>query len=176
MESLQLNPSAPINKNIPIELLIDYSSKGLSYSEIGKLAGCNSSNVYHRFKAAGYVPEHLKAYKDNRADVFSWWQSKILNSINEDDIKRAPLQSKVVAAGILYDKERLERGQAGQILGFDALPDNGLSQAITGLLAKAERIGLRITDIVGELPSKAKEVLHQNLDGDGRDLLDCVKP
>jgi hypothetical protein len=62
MNDLQTIPSTTANKNIPIEVLIDYSSKGLSYSEIGKLAGCDKTNVYHRFKTIGYDPE--QAYSE----------------------------------------------------------------------------------------------------------------
>jgi hypothetical protein len=42
---------------------------------------------------------------------------------------------------------------------FEGLPDDGLSQAISGLLSKAERIGLRITDIVGSIPSNVRDKL-----------------
>jgi hypothetical protein len=63
----------------------------------------------------------------------------------------------MMAFGIIYDKNRIEQGLAGQIIGFDNLPDAGLSQAITGLLSKAERVGIRLTDIVGELPAQLRD-------------------
>jgi hypothetical protein len=66
-------------------------------------------------------------------------------------------RDKVVALGILVDKEQLLLGKPTSITGFDNLPDNGLSQAITGLLAKADRIGIRLTDIVGELPGDLRD-------------------
>ena len=180
MNDLQTIPSTTANKNIPIEVLIDYSSKGLSYSEIGKLAGCDKTNVYHRFKTIGYDPEHVRAYKTRKSDVFTFWENKLLNSINDDDLKRANLQTKMMAFGIIYDKNRIEQGLAGQIIGFDNLPDAGLSQAISGLLSKAERVGIRLTDIVGELPSQlrdqASKLLPQSLPGADNPVTINAKP
>ena len=157
MDNIQTYQPSPTPKNIPIELLIDYSNKNLSYSEIAKLAGCSKTNVIQRFQHIDFTPHRVKAFKDNRADLFALMQARILNSVTDEDIQKAPLNLKVVSAGILYDKERIERGQAGQILGFEGLPDSGLSQAISGLLSKAERVGIRLTDIVGELPSQLRD-------------------
>ena len=36
----------------------------------------------------------------------------MLNSLSEDDVKSASLLQRMTALGILYDKERLERGQS----------------------------------------------------------------
>lgn len=102
------------NKYIPIEDIIEYCNKGLSYREIGELLGCSKQNISQRLDAIGYAPERLKNFHKNRADIFSFLQSKILNSIDEDAIQKAPLNLKVVSAGILYDKERLERGKSSQ--------------------------------------------------------------
>jgi hypothetical protein len=175
MDNLQ-EVSSSAHKNIPIDVLMDYSAKGLSYTDIAKLAGCSRDNVYQRFKATGYDHGRLKAFKDVRTDLLAWKQRELLLSLDDADIKRMQPRDKVVALGILVDKEQLLLGKPTSITGFDNLPDNGLSQAITGLLAKADRIGIRLTDIVGELPSKAKEVLHQTLDAGEHDRLDCSKP
>ena len=37
---------------------------------------------------------------------------RLLSAISDTDIKKASLRDKVIAAGILFDKERLERGQS----------------------------------------------------------------
>jgi hypothetical protein len=177
MDNLQeINPLPTTNKNIPIDLLIDYSRKNLSYSQIAKLAGCSKTNVINRFKAVDYTPTYLKAFKDNRADVMAHYQRLFLNSITEDEVKRMAVRDRVVSAGILYDKERVELGLAGQIVGFEQLPDQGLDQAIAGLMAKADKIGIKITEIVGQIPATAREVLRQNLDVIGHDRPDCVEP
>ena len=144
-------------KNIPIDILIGYSEQGLTGPEIGKLVGCSPNNIYERFQRINYTPEYLKSYKKHKADLLAQKQRELLSALDSDAIKRMQPRDVVMAYGILYDKERIERGQAGQILGFEGLPDTGLSQAIGGLLAKAERIGLRITDIVGDLPSDLRD-------------------
>jgi hypothetical protein len=54
----------------------------------------------------------LSEYKLKRADIMAGMQHKLLASIGEDDIKKAPLGSRVLAAAQLYDKERLERNQS----------------------------------------------------------------
>ena len=101
-----------IPKNIPIEALIQLDRQGLTYEEIGKRVGLSKWSVWQRFKTAGYMSEHLQAYKDSRADVLAYYQQQILSSLSEADLKKASLQVKIMAFGILYDKERLERGQS----------------------------------------------------------------
>ena len=101
-----------IPKNIPIETLIQLDRQGLTYDEIGKRVGLSKWSVWQRFKTAGYISEHLQAYRDSRADVLAYYQQQILSSLSEADLKKASLQVKIMAFGILYDKERLERGQS----------------------------------------------------------------
>lgn len=106
-------PAAPIQrqKNIPIETLIDLAeTKKLSHSQIGKIIGCSAPNVTQRLQRAGITT--LGNYKSNRADVIALVGKQILSSISDEDIKKASLNQKVVSYGILYDKERLERGQS----------------------------------------------------------------
>lgn len=103
-------PAATTPKMIPLENLIELHSKGLSSSQIAKIAGCNSSNVRNRLYASGVVS--LGRYKKNRAEVFAATQSRILNNLTDDDIKKGSMLQKATAVGILYDKERLERGQS----------------------------------------------------------------
>src|SRR3990167_9305813 len=101
-----------IPKNIPIETLIQLDRQGLTYDEIGKRVGLSKWSVWKRFKTAGYISEHLQAYRDSIADVLAYYQQQILSSLSEADLKKASLQVKIMAFGILYDKERLERGQS----------------------------------------------------------------
>jgi hypothetical protein len=49
--------------------------------------------------------------------VFAGLQQQILASITAEDIKKAPLGTRVLASAQLYDKEQLERGH-----GADARP------------------------------------------------------
>ena len=108
---IQNQPSS-VNKNIPIEILMDYAAQGLSQPKIAKLVGCSVVNVYNRFKAVNYDPPALKSFKRNRADILSHKQQQILDALSVDEIKKMQPRDKVVSFGILFDKERLERGQS----------------------------------------------------------------
>jgi hypothetical protein len=161
MDLQTLTSSAPINKDIPIDLLLDYSSKGLTYRDIAKLAGCSAANVHQRIKAVNFDPNHLRAYKDNRADLLAWKQRELILSLDSAEIKAMQPRDRIVSYGILYDKERLERGQATSITGYEGLPDDGLLAKMQALMDKASRIGIRVTEIVGEIPASLRDSINR---------------
>ena len=99
-------------KYIPIQELLDLHSKSLSHSQIAKIVKCSPANITQRLQASGITS--LEKYKKNRANVLALIQSKIINSISDAEIKKANLQQKMWAFGVLYDKERLETGRSTQ--------------------------------------------------------------
>ena len=103
-------------KNIPIESIIDFANREppLSYQDIADLVGCSKQNVYDRLQRVGYSRDCAKHYEKNRVKVFQFLQAKLINSIDEESIQKASALQRVVAAGILYDKERLESGKSSQ--------------------------------------------------------------
>ena len=101
-----------IAKQIPIESIIAYAQKNLSYAEIAELVGCSKQNVQQRLNYVGYTRLNLDNFSKHRADTFAHLQSRLLNSIADEDLKDINPLQRVVAAGILYDKERLERGKS----------------------------------------------------------------
>lgn len=103
------------DKFIPIETIIEYASKGLSLSEIAKLCNCSKQNVHQRLQAVAFNKTDLENFKNHRKDVFAFIQSKLLNSLDEETIKEMNPYQRVISAGVLYDKERLERGQPTEI-------------------------------------------------------------
>jgi hypothetical protein len=60
------------------------------------------------------VKAETDEYVSNRAIVLQGLQHKILKSITDDDIKKTPTTQRLMAYGILYDKERLETGKSTQ--------------------------------------------------------------
>ena len=100
------------HKNIPIETIIEYRNRGLSYTEIAKLTGCSRQNVQQRLEAVGYDKEDLENFKKHRGDVFAFLQSKLLNSIDLHELKEISPIQRIVGTGILFDKERLQRGES----------------------------------------------------------------
>jgi len=99
-------------KGIPIEDILEYHAQGLTDPEIGKLLGITRETVCRRRLKAD-VPG-LKRYKKHRADSFTSLGRRMLNSITDDDINDMSPHQRVVAGAIIYDKERLERGQSTQ--------------------------------------------------------------
>lgn len=104
-------PKSRINA-IPIATLFEWRKKGLTYSQIGKQVGCSKSNVIQRLHYHGLADNSIRHFIDNRGDVFAWIQSRLLFSLTDADIKKMQARDRIVSAGILYDKERLERGQS----------------------------------------------------------------
>lgn len=86
----------------------------MSKSAIARRVGCHPSNVDQVLgRYLGDVPlEDLRAYQENRADVFDALGHRFLLSVTQDKLDKTKPMEAVTAAAILYDKARLERGQA----------------------------------------------------------------
>ena len=97
---------------IPIESIIEYRKKGLSYSEIAAIVGCSKQNVHTRLQTISYNPLDNDNFIKNRAEVFAFIQSRFLNSLDEQAIQDMSPYQRIIAMGILFDKERLERGES----------------------------------------------------------------
>ena len=99
---------------IPIAKLLALRKKKLSYEQIGKIVGCSKVNVWERLQPYIDEIESLDSYKDNRADLLAIVQHRLVNTLNPTTIEKMSPRDRVLAYGILYDKERLERGQSTQ--------------------------------------------------------------
>ena len=78
---------------------------------IAKAADCNHALVSRVLSRYNIEQDQVDGYKRNRADILAGLQHRIISSITDEDIQKAPMGSRVLAAAQLYDKERLERGQ-----------------------------------------------------------------
>jgi hypothetical protein len=56
--------------------------------------------------------DNLPDFKTARADVLAVHQMRLLEGLTDDSLKEVSPYQKVGMFGILYDKERLERGQS----------------------------------------------------------------
>jgi hypothetical protein len=117
-------------KQIPDSKLIELRTHGLSYRQIEQLTGIDHSSIFLRLKSIGYEDKELNSYKNYKADLLAQVQKKIIFSIDDEAIKKAPLQTKIYAYGVLYDKERLERDLATQITKYDGLPDTQIAAIV----------------------------------------------
>jgi hypothetical protein len=79
-----------------------------SMREIARQSDSDTSYVIEVLQRYGLIQQNIKDYKSNRADVFAGLQHRLIKSITDEDIKKAPLGSRVLAVAQLYDKERLE--------------------------------------------------------------------
>lgn len=158
---LQTNSNLPATgpKYIPLENLIQYADKGFSYEEIGKQVGCSSSNVSNRFKVAGYTPDRIKAFNSAKTSILSLIQSQILNSIKEEEITKAPLQTRVWCYGVLHDKQAdLERKALATTPDDTGLDD--LSTQLSRIAARSPIVINNILNIVGSLPADVRDRLN----------------
>jgi hypothetical protein len=112
------NLPEPYHKGIPIEKLIEYKSKGLSNADIAKIVGIDQSGVSRRIKSIAEDIDNTKLFQKHRSSYFAFKSREILQAITSADILKAGLRDKVVAASILFDKERLESGKSTQNIAY----------------------------------------------------------
>ena len=97
-----------VNVSSALKLKIDNK---LSYQQIADIQGVHKSAIHQAIK--DLLPtEETQTYKQQRADILANLQTKIIKSIDDADIKKAPFGSRILAMAQLIDKERLERGQS----------------------------------------------------------------
>ncbi len=95
--------------------------KGLNYDDIAQLLGVSRGCVIANL--GSYMAEglDLTIFKQNRADLLAGKQAQILKTLSEAEIRKASPYQRVGMFGILYDKERLERGQSTQNVSYAAM-------------------------------------------------------
>jgi hypothetical protein len=81
-------------------------------ADIAKTLDIDHSHVSHTLARYGIDYNRLDQFRKQRAEIFQGLQDKILSSVTDVDIKDASILQRVTAAGILYDKERLETGKS----------------------------------------------------------------
>lgn len=107
-----LNSIDARHNKIDIYKAIQLRNQGNSYSDIAKIYNCTRQHVHQTL--APYIDrnKHVQRYKHDRADVLADLQLEILGSLDKECITKAPFVSRITAMAILYDKERLERGES----------------------------------------------------------------
>ena len=86
----------------------------LTTREVAAIADTSHSNVVACLNRYEINKANVIHYKDHRADILADLQHRLLASVTDDEIKKAPLGTKVLAACQLVDKERTERGLSNQ--------------------------------------------------------------
>ena len=86
----------------------------LSYEKIGKMVGRDKSNIARALQRYGIESEKVEQYKDFRADYLAGVQDKMLEAVSKKDMEKVSVRDLSVSYGILFDKERLQRGLSTQ--------------------------------------------------------------
>jgi transposase len=97
---------------VDLEKTLNLLKAGLTYEEIGKVFGVGPHTISNQLNK--YITDgiDLEFYKRNRADILASKGMQILKSVSQKDIEKASAYQRIGMYGILYDKERLERGQS----------------------------------------------------------------
>ena len=90
---------------------IELRQAGATYPEIAASQGVTPQAIYKSIK--DLLPDkETEIYKQQRADILARLQVKFLKRIDADDLKSTTPYQLTGMYGILFDKERLERGQS----------------------------------------------------------------
>ena len=156
MGDLQVQQPFNTPKYIPIDKLISLSEQGLSGPQIAKQVGCDPSNVYQRFQSVGYTHNRLKDISSTKTIMLSLLQSKFIQSIDDEEIKKAPVQTKIWSIGVLQDKiDNLERKSQG--LQVEDAGMDGLSAQLAQIAARSPVVINNILQVVGSLPGDVRD-------------------
>jgi hypothetical protein len=103
---------------------------GLTYEQIAAIQGTSKQNIHRKIKHLLPTKE-TDEYKNNRADILAHTQLRLIKALTDDKIKKMQPRDIIVSYGILYDKERLERGESTENVSI-------ITQAISDLQAKRQ--------------------------------------
>jgi len=97
-----------------LELIAALNVHHDNVTRAAKELGVSRSAVIKRKKLLpkGVIAPTIQEFREQRADTFARFQQIILQYVTEKKLKGASLQQLGTLFGIMYDKERLERGQA----------------------------------------------------------------
>jgi hypothetical protein len=99
-------------KKLDLGVAVAYREKGLSYAAIGKLMGCAKQSVFELLNRHGVDLGEVESFRKNRGSILAAKQKMLLDRLTDDDIKKMAARDRVLAFGILFDKERLESGKS----------------------------------------------------------------
>ena len=107
------------------------------------IAGQLNTSIQHVQQVCQRYGINLQAtesFRKQRADILSGMQERILHSVDLEAINNASLMQRAATFGILYDKERLERGQSTANVAYDSASIRDRYQELKAMLAEATDI------------------------------------
>jgi len=159
METLQTLPSkskyAP--KYTPVVQIEELLRKGLSHGQIATLLNVSRPAITFMIKRHGIDPKETDVFKKDRADLLASKQRLLINNLTISSVKKCSARDTAVSFGILYDKERLERGQSTANIDIHVSDAQRvvLDKVGTGLLE--QEIEILRGQIDGEAPAEGED-------------------
>ena len=128
-------------KFIPIEKIRELIEvKELNTVQAAAILGCSAEAV--RLRCINHGIKHgLKRWRETKADILASKQRQLLDSLDSGAIKSMAPGSRVTAFAILYDKERLERGQSTENVAYC-----DMSRRVSEMDAEIERLQRELGD------------------------------
>lgn len=96
----------------PLEYLISLRRKGLSHDQIAAICKVSRSAITQRISKADQAIRMTEVFCEDRANILAWYQQRILKHLTEQKLRKASARDLVISMGVLFDKERLQRGQS----------------------------------------------------------------
>lgn len=133
------SPDAP--KGIPLDEIVSLklNNPNLSMTQASAILGCSKANLIARLSRAniswGSMAPTLDRYKARRADLLAHKGMTVLAALSEDKVTEMTGLQLATAYGILYDKERLERGQSTANVAYQ-----DLTQSLSEIEAEIARL------------------------------------
>lgn len=98
--------------NVDVSQALDLKlNHGLGVRRIAKIQGTSKSAV-HKALQKILPTRETEIYQANRADILSQLQLTLLQQVDTRRLKKISARDAVISAGVLYDKEMLERGKS----------------------------------------------------------------
>jgi hypothetical protein len=121
----------PVSKFDDFEMIAALNLHNGNVSRAAKELGVTRAAIIKRKKTLpdGVIAPTIEEFRTQRADTFSRLQQILLQHITPAKLKGASLAQIGTLFGIMYDKERLERGQATEHIAhahYEALDDKQL--------------------------------------------------
>ena len=111
-ENVIKNLPALSHSEIDLNKAISLRAEGMSCRAIAEVYNVKEYTVAKALSRYSKAIREIDAFRNKRADIFASIQAELLRSIDLKLIKKASLQQRVLAAAVLYDKERLEQDKS----------------------------------------------------------------
>ena len=152
------DPSKFRPKYIPLEKIRELIEvKELNTVQAAALLGCTPEAIRLRCINHG-IKYGLKRWKETKADILASKQRQLLDSLDTGAIKSMSPGSRVTAFAILYDKERLERGQSTENIAYC-----DMSKKLSDMDKEIERLA---GELDGQVDDTPLDVSHNTDDDD----------